>query len=71
MRCAATGAPVHAERRLRGHHTAQRAEDVVNSNAGFHGPADYVVARDEEVLQAGYYVKSDGCWNFESTAVLQ
>lgn len=46
-------------------YTAQRAEDVVNINAVFHGPTDYVVARDEEVLQAGYYVKTDGGWSFD------
>ncbi len=52
-------------------YTAQRAEDVLDINAVFHGPTDYVVARDEEVLQAGYYVKTDGRWNFEQTAVIE
>ena len=46
-------------------YTAQRAEDVVNINAVFHGPTDYVVARDEEVLQAGRYVKDPERWRFE------
>lgn len=46
-------------------YTAQRAEDVVDINAVFHGPTDYVVARGTEVLKAAHYTKTDGRWNFE------
>jgi hypothetical protein len=30
----------------------------------FHGPTDYVVARDTLVLQAGPYVKKGAEWTF-------
>jgi len=46
-------------------YTAQRAEDVVDINAVFHGPTDYVIARGTEVLNAAHYTKADGRWNFE------
>ncbi len=45
-------------------YTAQQAKDVVNINAVFHGPTDYVVARGTEVVESGHYLKKDGHWSF-------
>jgi len=45
-------------------YTAQQAADVVGINSVFHGPTDYVVARDKEVLKAADYVKKNGRWTF-------
>jgi hypothetical protein len=46
-------------------YTAQQAADVVGINGVFHGPTDFVVAKGNEVLQAGDYVKHDGKWAFK------
>ena len=45
-------------------YTAQRAIDVININAVFHGPKDYVVARGTEVLRSGNYIKRRDGWGF-------
>ncbi len=45
-------------------YTAQQAKDVVNINAVFHGPTDYVVARGTEVLLSGSYRKENKRWTF-------
>jgi hypothetical protein len=44
-------------------YTAQRAADVVGINGVFHGPTDYIIARGQERLRAGYYTKN-GDWRF-------
>ena len=46
-------------------YTAQRAKDIVKINAVFHGPTNYVVARGQQVLHAGNYVRQDGKLAFE------
>jgi hypothetical protein len=45
-------------------YTAQQARDIMGINGVFHGPTDYVVARDTLVLQAGPYVKKGAEWTF-------
>jgi hypothetical protein len=45
-------------------YTAQQAEDVVGINSVFHGPTDYVIAKDTEVLKAANYKKQNGRWAF-------
>ncbi len=45
-------------------YTAQKAEDIPGMNSIFHGPTDYVVARELEVLVSGNYKKNDKIWVF-------
>jgi hypothetical protein len=45
-------------------YTAQQTRDIMGINGVFHGPTDYVVARDTVVLQAGPYVKKGADWTF-------
>ncbi len=45
-------------------YTAQNAEDLLKINEIFHGPTDYILAKDEEELCSGYYYKKDGVWAF-------
>ncbi len=47
-------------------YTAQRAEDIVGINKVFHGPTDYVIARDTEVLENDFYDMRDGQWSLSS-----
>lgn len=44
-------------------YTAQRTEDVININSVFHGPTDYLIARGDQVLFSGDYVKGKGQWS--------
>ncbi len=46
-------------------YTAQQAEDVIEINAVFHGPTDYVVAKGREVLKAADYNKQNKPWTFK------
>jgi len=46
-------------------YTAQRPEDVVDANAVFHGPTDWVVAEGQDALASGNYDKMGGTWAFE------
>jgi hypothetical protein len=46
-------------------YTAQQAEDVVGINAVFHGPTDYAIANDTDVLKQGNYNKEKGEWGFK------
>jgi hypothetical protein len=41
-------------------YTAQQAEDVIGIHSVFHGPTDYVIAKDTEVLKAANYKKQNG-----------
>jgi hypothetical protein len=43
-------------------YTAQDEKDVVGINGVFHGPAQFHVARNEELLQSGYYSRIGGNW---------
>ncbi|TFH64771.1 MAG: DUF4932 domain-containing protein, partial [Candidatus Zixiibacteriota bacterium] len=45
-------------------YTAQQAKDIMGINGVFHGPTDYVVARNSEVLKAGDYIKKGATWTF-------
>ena len=45
-------------------YTAQKAEDLLKINTVFHGPTDYILAKDEEELCSGFYYKKDGVWSF-------
>jgi hypothetical protein len=45
-------------------YTAQQAEDVIGIHSVFHGPTDYVIAKDTEVLKAANYKKQNGRWTF-------
>lgn len=45
-------------------YTAQRAEDIPGMNSIFHGPTDYVVARELTVLASGNYKKNEKIWVF-------
>jgi hypothetical protein len=44
-------------------YTAQRPQDVLNINSVFHGPTDYVIARDRELLSSANYDKKNGKWS--------
>jgi hypothetical protein len=43
-------------------YTAQQAKDVIKINSVFHGPTDYVIARNTNILKAANYNKKDGVW---------
>lgn len=45
-------------------YTAQEANDIVNINNVFHGPTDYVIAKDGKELSSGFYVKNKEIWSF-------
>jgi len=45
-------------------YTAQKAEDIPGINSVFHGPTDYVIARELAVLHSGDYKKDDKIWVF-------
>ncbi len=45
-------------------YTAQQAKDVVKINSVFHGPTDYVVAKETNVIKAGNYKKDKNKWSF-------
>jgi hypothetical protein len=45
-------------------YTAQQTRDIIGINGVFHGPTDYVIARDTLVLQAGPYAKKGAEWTF-------
>ncbi len=46
-------------------YTAQRPEDIVDVNAVFHGPTDWVVARGGDSLASGNYDQTGETWAFE------
>jgi hypothetical protein len=43
-------------------YTAQQAKDIIKINSVFHGPTDYVIARNTNILKAANYNKKDGVW---------
>ncbi len=45
-------------------YTAQKAEDIPGINSVFHGPTDYVIAQELEVLHSGDYKKETESWIF-------
>jgi hypothetical protein len=45
-------------------YTAQQARNIMGINGVFHGPTDYVVAKNSDVLKAGYYIKKGTAWTF-------
>jgi hypothetical protein len=45
-------------------YTAPQARDIMGINGGFHGPTDYVVAKNSDALTAGYYIKKSAAWTF-------
>jgi hypothetical protein len=45
-------------------YSAQRAEDIPGINSVFHGPTDYVIAQELEVLHSGDYKKNEDAWKF-------
>ncbi|NIP42652.1 MAG: DUF4932 domain-containing protein [candidate division Zixibacteria bacterium] len=45
-------------------YTAQKVDDVLQINAIFHGPTDYVIARGGDILADEYYDKSEFPWKF-------
>ena len=44
-------------------YTAQCVEDVPYINSVFHGPTDYVIAKDREALVSANYTKQNGTWS--------
>jgi DNA-dependent RNA polymerase auxiliary subunit epsilon len=46
-------------------YTAQRSEDIPGINSLFHGPTDFVIARELKILHAGDYIKNNTIWNFK------
>ncbi len=47
-------------------YTAQQPEDVLNINSVFHGPTDYVIARQTRNLKSGNYNKKDRMWSLST-----
>lgn len=45
-------------------YTAQQAKDIIRINSVFHGPTDYVVARERSIIKAGNYKKIKNHWSF-------
>jgi hypothetical protein len=45
-------------------YTAQKAEDIIQINSVFHGPTDYLIARNLETLADEFYDKSEYPWTF-------
>ncbi|MDR7855968.1 DUF4932 domain-containing protein [Tissierella sp.] len=46
-------------------YTAQDAKDIIDINSIFHGPTDYIVAKDGEELHSGFYNKDKETWSFQ------
>jgi hypothetical protein len=45
-------------------YTAQQAKDIIRINSVFHGPTDYVVAKERSIIKAGNYNKKKKYWSF-------
>lgn len=45
-------------------YTAQKSEDILKINNIYHGPTDYVIAKNCKELQSGYYEKDKDNWSF-------
>lgn len=45
-------------------YTAQQAKDIAGINSVFHGPTDYVIARESNIIKASDYKKVDNQWSF-------
>ncbi len=45
-------------------YTAQKAESMLDINSISHGPTDYVIAKDNEEIKSGSYIKNNGTWGF-------
>jgi hypothetical protein len=45
-------------------YTAQQAKDIAGINSVFHGPTDYVIARENNIIKADDYKKVDNQWSF-------
>lgn len=48
-------------------YTAQRPEDIININAVFHGPTDYVVAESTNIIRANFFNKQSIPWQINAT----
>lgn len=46
-------------------YTAQEAKDIINITNIFHGPADFDVIKNNEVIYSGYYRKDKEKWTFQ------
>jgi hypothetical protein len=46
-------------------YTAQNSDDIVDINSIFHGPTDYIITKDQEELQTGFYKKEKEKWTFK------
>ena len=46
-------------------YTAQDAKDIIGINNVFHGPTDFIVAKDGEELHSGFYDKNEETWRFK------
>ncbi len=47
-------------------YTAQRAEDILRINEVFHGPTDYIIAKNYEEIYSGFYNKDKEKWTFQN-----
>lgn len=45
-------------------YTAQSASDIAGINSIFHGPTDYVIAKGDEIIKSGNFVREDGKWSY-------
>lgn len=45
-------------------YTAQQTKDVVGIHSVFHGPTQFVIAREQQILRQGYYIPTDDGWSF-------
>lgn len=43
-------------------YTSQKAEKVVGINSVFHGPTEWMIAKDKSILGKGAYKKEDNEW---------
>lgn len=46
-------------------YTAQDAKDIIGINNVFHGPTDFIIAKDGEELHSGFYDKNEETWSFK------
>ena len=46
-------------------YTAQDAKNIIGINYIFHGPTDYMIAKDGVELHSGFYEKNEGTWSFK------
>jgi hypothetical protein len=46
-------------------YTAQRAKDIPDINAVYHGPTDFVISEGTKVITSGDYIKDGDTWQFD------